>query len=101
MSTSQGYEGGSQANNSNNPPRALPTAALKALEPQAGGFWAVTGQDLSTGAISMTYFVGQGVEAATYTMRACSSEEEVRQKCAKHLYRFSPREYLALLVNLL
>lgn len=98
MSADDDRGGDSQADTSNNPPRALPTAALRALEPRVGGFWAITSQEKSTGTISMTYFMNDGSEAVTYNMRACKSEEEVRQQFASQIYQAAPSKYFGLFI---
>ncbi|EFY88586.1 hypothetical protein J3459_011536 [Metarhizium acridum] len=67
---------------------ALPTvSALRHLEPRPGGQWAVTGQ--SSASYSLAYIMDGGTDAICYTMKPCTTEEDVRIHCASLIYDYS------------
>ncbi|KID83387.1 hypothetical protein MAJ_11316, partial [Metarhizium majus ARSEF 297] len=66
----------------------LPTvSALRHLEPRPGGQWAVTGR--SSASYSLAYIMDGGTDAICYTMKPCTTEEDVRTHCASLIYDYS------------
>ncbi|CAG9986397.1 unnamed protein product [Clonostachys byssicola] len=67
---------------------AIPKAALKALEPRPGGRWAVEPE--SEGSFRFVYTMGEGEGSVYYTLRPCSTEEEIRDNCKDFIYDMPP-----------
>lgn len=65
-------------------PASIPKTALRALEPEAGGSWTVTGQ--SGDAFVLTYHMKGGSESISYTMRPCTNEQDIRAQCGQFFY---------------
>lgn len=64
-----------------------PISALKALEPQPDGQWAVYEQEGDT--IFLSYVMNNGTEAITYTLHQCKTEEDIRKHCAGFVYEYT------------
>ena len=94
MSSNQSPAGASQNNAVASMPGVLPKVALQALEPCAGGFWTVTSQ--SNEGFSVAYIMNGGTQAISYTMRPCTTEEEVLKRCSNHLYDLPQCKYVQL-----
>ncbi|CAH0046398.1 unnamed protein product [Clonostachys solani] len=62
---------------------AIPKSALKALEPRPGGRWVVENE--SEGVFRFVYIMGEE-EAVYYSLRPCSTEEEIRDNCKDFIY---------------
>ncbi|CAI6095149.1 unnamed protein product [Clonostachys chloroleuca] len=63
---------------------SIPKAALKALEPRPGGRWVVEPE--SEGAFRFVYIMGEEEVTVYYTLRPCSTEEEIRDNCKDFIY---------------
>ena len=94
MSSNQSPPGASQKDPKSAMPGVIPKVALQALEPCAGGFWTVTGQ--SNDGFSIAYIMNGGTQAISYTMRPCTTEEEVLKHCKNHLYDLPQCKYVQL-----
>lgn len=68
---------------------AIPKAALRALEPRPDGRWVVENE--FEGAFRFVYVMGEQ-EAVYYTLRPCSTEEEIRDNCKDFIYDMPPCE---------